>query len=134
MLFFHLFGKEWTKMNLINETVFHTQFGSGVVTEQTMTRITIKFGEEYGIKKFSYPHAFGAFLELADPAKKHNMQDELRELYQREEQERRQRAEVEERRLEAERQIMLEQKRASSKKKSSTRKAKMPVSIEKGKD
>lgn len=121
-------------MNLINETVFHSQFGSGVVTEQSMTRITVKFGEEYGIKKFSYPHAFEAFLELADSVKKHNVQDELREIYLHEELERRHRAEEEERRQEADRLLLLEQKRAAAKVRSSTRKTKPPVSKVKGKD
>lgn len=121
-------------MNMVNETVFHRQFGSGTITDQTMTRITVEFCEEHGIKKFSYPYAFENYLELSNPVMKQNVQDDLRKIHQREESDRQQHAEEEVRRLETGRQLLLEQKRTAAKVKSSAKKSKASVPKEKGKD
>ena len=120
-------------MNMINETVFHRQFGSGTITDQTMTRITVEFCKEHGIKKFAYPYAFETYLELSNPVMKQNVQKDLREIHQREASERQQHAEEEVRRMETERKLLLEQKRTAAKKKSSSRKS-MTTAKEKGRD
>jgi hypothetical protein len=51
-------------MNLLGECVFHKSFGIGVVSEQKEKIILVKFEKENELKKFSYPNAFGVFLEL----------------------------------------------------------------------
>lgn len=103
-------------MNVINELVYHRQFGSGTITGQTMTTVTVEFCEEYGIKKFLCPSAFESFLALCDPDVRQKMDNVLKENHEREALARQQRAEEEERNREEERRILLEQKRTAAKK------------------
>lgn len=51
-------------MELCGETVKHISFGSGKIIEFTNNYITVLFDESKAEKKFIYPNAFGAFLEL----------------------------------------------------------------------
>ena len=64
-------------MNIINEQVKHLKFGTGTVTAQDPSTVTVKFSEKYGSKKFLYPSAFKSFLELLDPSAKERMGIEL---------------------------------------------------------
>lgn len=111
-------------MNIVNEPVYHRQFGTGMITEQTATMVTVEFCEEHGTKKFLYPSAFETFLKLINPIVKQKINDELREIREREELERQRRTDEKERRQKEELRILLEQKRAAAKKRSSSAKAK----------
>jgi hypothetical protein len=51
-------------MELCGEVVRHKVFGSGQITEFSNNYITVLFDEGKAEKKFIYPSAFGAFLEL----------------------------------------------------------------------
>jgi len=54
-------------VDLTNELVTHSVFGTGKVTGQEHTRITIQFAKEIGIKQFIYPDAFEKFLKMSNP-------------------------------------------------------------------
>ena len=110
-------------MNIVNESVRHRQFGSGTITEQTVTVVTVEFCEEHGTKKFLYPSAFETFLELSNSIVKQKMDEELREFREQEELERQRRVAEEERRQMEKRRILLEQKRTAAKKPSSPKKS-----------
>ncbi len=103
-------------MDVTHEQVSHRQFGIGMITDQTMTTVTVEFYENYGFKKFLYPSAFGSFLELCSPVSQEKMDDELRQIREQIEAERRQREEENEKRREEERRALLEQKRSAVKK------------------
>jgi hypothetical protein len=117
------------KMNITNKQVSHHQYGVGIVTDQTMTAVTVEFREKYGIKKFMYPSAFESFLELCDPASKKTMDGELLLIREQAEAERKQRDEENKKRFEAEKLVQLEQKRAATKKRSPIKK--MPSKLKK---
>jgi hypothetical protein len=51
-------------MNLINRQVQHKEFGNGKIIEHTASCVNILFS--IGVKKFLFPEAFGAYLELTD--------------------------------------------------------------------
>lgn len=106
-------------MNVIHEQVCHRQFGVGTVIGQTMTTLTVKFCETYGLKKFLYPAAFESFLKMCDPVAKARMDEELRLNREKAEAGRQKRLEEEEKRREEERRVLLEQKRTAAKKRSS---------------
>jgi len=110
-------------MNIINEKVNHHQFGDGIVTDQTIFRITVRFSEEYGEKKFLYPSAFESFLTLNSPELRDAMDDELRAVRERLEAERMQREKEAEQRREEEERALLEQKKAATKKRAPAKKA-----------
>jgi len=71
-----------TGMDITHQQVSHRQFGIGNVTGQTETTVTVKFGKEFGIRKFLYPTAFESFLVLSDSVFKERMESELTELRQ----------------------------------------------------
>jgi hypothetical protein len=54
-------------LDLTNELVRHYVFGQGKVTHQEITRITIQFAREIGVKQFIYPDAFEKFLIMCNP-------------------------------------------------------------------
>lgn len=110
-------------MNVTNKKVHHRQFGDGVVTGQTISTVTVRFSEEYGEKRFLYPSAFESFLTLCSPALREKMDDELRAIRERVETERRQREEEAEHLRDEERRALLEQKRATTKKRPPAKKA-----------
>ena len=109
-------------MDLINKQVRHRQFGLGKISNQTMTAVTVRFCEKDGTKKFLYPSSFESFLELCDSTAKEEMDDELRLIRKRAEEERRKRAEENEKRREEEQRVLLEQKRVDAKKRSPAKK------------
>lgn len=51
--------------NLIGQSIRHSSFGNGIVTDLTDQRITVCFSQ--GDKNFIYPDAFASFLTLMDP-------------------------------------------------------------------
>lgn len=121
-------------MDLVNEMVFHHQFGSGKITNQTMTRITVEFFKGHEVKKFPYPDVFETFLELNNPVMKQDIQEELRMVHKKQDLERQRREEEMERRREDEHRMMLAEKRATAKTKSSSKKSNKTAAKVKGKD
>lgn len=51
-------------MDLLNQKVTHTKFGTGTIIDQQDKMVTVKFQKEE--KKFVYPEGFGNFLKLVD--------------------------------------------------------------------
>ena len=98
-------------MNLLEEKVEHSQFGSGTVIRQSDTRVEVQFGKAYGIKKFVYPSAFISFLTLSDPAAKENLFSEIQALI---ETDKRRQADIDRQRDEALRSL-LEERSATKK-------------------
>jgi len=107
-------------MNLTNKKVHHRQFGDGIVTGQTISKVTVQFSEEYGEKKFLYPSAFESFLTINSPALREQMDAELLAIRERLEDERRQREEEAEQRREEEKRALLKQKRGAAKRRAPT--------------
>lgn len=66
--------------NVTHEQVRHRQFGVGTVTEQTETTVTVMFNGAFGLRKFQYPLAFDAYLELCRPDAKQAMDTELQQF------------------------------------------------------
>ena len=62
-------------MNIKDQKVMHKAFGTGVVTEQTDSLVTITFN--VGEKKFQYPTAFKQFLVLCDSSLQENIIEEI---------------------------------------------------------
>jgi hypothetical protein len=100
-------------MTLIHEQIRHQKFGTGVVTEQTQTFVAVQFAEQYGTKRFLYPAAFDAHLTLSNAELQESVHNELRQIHEQEETERkRQDKDAESIRLE----LKSERTRANSKK------------------
>lgn len=97
-------------MNVTDMKVFHSQYGDGVITDQTLSTLTVRFSEEYGEKRFLYPSAFESFLTLNNPAMKEKMEAELNAIREHFEAGRRQREEEAELRRNEERRTLLETK------------------------
>jgi hypothetical protein len=70
-------------MNLINESVQHTKFGSGAIVDIEQGRVVVKFTEQQDKKSFIFPDAFEGFLKL-DNAQ--IQKDVLKQLRQKKEQ------------------------------------------------
>lgn len=98
-------------MNVMHEQVNHLKFGTGTITAQDSSTVTVKFSKEYGSKKFLYPSAFKLFLDLCDPSIKERMSNELQLIQTLAETERNKRLAEEEKQH-----TLLEQKAASKKK------------------
>ena len=102
-------------MDIIDELVWHTQFGTGTVVNQTPLTITVRFGEEQGEKKFLYPSAFESFLTFSNTNLQASMKSEICEIHDREEAVRRDREEETKNRIDVERKELLVKKRAAAK-------------------
>jgi hypothetical protein len=109
-------------MNVTHEQVNHHQFGIGIITDQTMTTVTVEFCQQHGVKKFLYPSAFELFLELCNPVSQEKVNGELRQIREEIEAERRRCEEENKKIREEERLAILEQKRAAAKKRSPAKK------------
>jgi len=107
-------------MNLVHEQVRHRQFGIGSITEQAEKIITVKFSDEYGIKRFQYPLAFDQYLILCNAGLQSIIHAEARLLAEQIESERK-RKEEEYRRKEEER-IKNNRSRQTTPKKKRSRK------------
>lgn len=55
-------------MDLTNELVEHSGYGTGIIISQDNLRITIQFSEEIEEKRFIYPDAFEKCLNMCNPA------------------------------------------------------------------
>ncbi len=64
-------------MNVLNLTVKHAIFGTGRITQQDETVLTVTFPKPYGEKKFVYPNAFSKYLTLCDASLRPEMKQEL---------------------------------------------------------
>jgi len=98
-------------MNVMHEQINHLKFGTGMITAQDSSTVTVKFSKEYGSKKFFYPSAFKSYLALCDPSIKERMSNELQLIQTLAETERNKRLAEEEKQH-----TLLEQKAASKKK------------------
>lgn len=98
-------------MNIVHEQVNHLKFGTGTITAQDSSTVTVKFSKEYGSKKFLYPSAFKFFLNLCNPSINERMSNELKLIQTLAEIEWNNRLAEEENKR-----ILLEQKAASKKK------------------
>jgi primase-polymerase (primpol)-like protein len=65
-------------MNILNETVKHTIFGSGVITEVSDHKISVQFEESVGTKMFLYPEVFDKFLIAENPEVEKDVLEVLR--------------------------------------------------------
>jgi hypothetical protein len=108
-------------LNLINEKVLHRQFGTGVITGQTETAVSVDFSK-CGAKKFLYPSAFESFLELCNPVARECVAVELRQIRTQLDAKRKQDAEAEEAHNAEVRRLALEQKRTAAKRTAATKK------------
>jgi hypothetical protein len=88
-------GKKGNVMNLITEQVQHSRFGLGTILEQTASTIEVRFDGAFGVKKFNYPSAFESFLVLCRPVLKESMDQELTQIREQNETERRRQIEAE---------------------------------------
>ena len=68
-------------MNLLQQQVRHRQFGTGRVTGQQQSVITVQFDPPYGEKNFLCPAAFEQFLSLTDAQQQQLLQAELDQLH-----------------------------------------------------
>ena len=98
-------------MNIVHEQVSHLKFGTGTITAQDSSTVTVKFSKEYGSKKFLYPSAFKLFLNLCNPSMNEQMGNELQLIQTLAETERNNRLAEEEKKR-----TLLEQKAVSQKK------------------
>jgi len=98
-------------MNIVHEQVSHLKFGTGTITAQDSSTVTVRFSKEYGSKKFLYPSAFKLFLNLCNPSMNEQMGNELQLIQTLAEAARNNRLAEEEKQR-----TLLEQKAASKKK------------------
>lgn len=113
-------------MNIVHEQVNHLKFGTGTITAQDSSTVTVKFSKEYGSKKFLYPSAFKSYLDLCDPSIKERMSNELQLIQTLAETERNKRLAEEEKQH-----TLLEQKAASTKKAPAKKRLLKKSSVEK---
>lgn len=64
-------------MNVLNITVTHNKFGTGEITQQEDSILTVVFPKPYGKKKFLYPNAFVKHLSFCDEKLQSEMEQEL---------------------------------------------------------
>jgi hypothetical protein len=67
---------EADQMIIVNESVEHVIFGSGVITEVNDNKIWVKFQDAIGIKVFLYPDEFEKFLKALNPSVEDNVLEE----------------------------------------------------------
>lgn len=67
-------------MNLLNEKVEHSKFGTGVIKSNENGVIRIAFDMAIGEKAFIYPDAFSSFLKLNNPQLNEQVQYELSQI------------------------------------------------------
>ena len=67
-------------MDIKDQKVTHKTFGTGIVTMQTDSLVTISF--DAGEKKFQYPTAFNRFLTLCDPSAQESVVGEIKSAEQ----------------------------------------------------
>lgn len=72
-------------MNIVNENVNHSVFGTGTITELKDNKISVQFQESFGTKVFLYPDAFESFLKVSNPIVEQEILHELKIKQQREE-------------------------------------------------
>lgn len=110
-------------MELKGQQVRHHQFGTGNITEQSQSAVTVMFGGEAGEKRFIYPVAFEQYLELCNPSTRDRMALELKVRHDAAASDRRRSLETAGKLREEERKVALDKKKAESKKKAALRKA-----------
>ncbi|MDR7856525.1 hypothetical protein [Tissierella sp.] len=81
-------------MNLLNESVEHIKFGSGIVKEMQDNKVLVDFQGDIGTKSFQYPEAFDKFLKTENLVLADYIQGELKAKIQRLELEREERQRI----------------------------------------
>ena len=102
-------------MKLVHEQVHHIKFGVGTVIKQTDTIVEVKFSKEFGNKKFVYPEAFDTFLKICNPVSQEKMNDELRQIREEIESQRRMRKEADQKVIDDAHRELQAKKRAATK-------------------
>lgn len=115
-------------MNVVNEQVHHSKFGAGTVVNQTENVVEVEFCEEYGLKKFVYPSAFDGHLTLCNDLLQGQVDDELKDVREQADAEKRHHEEEVQKRLEEERIAAAEQKK-TTRKRASTKSTTKKVSV-----
>lgn len=64
-------------MNVLDKIVEHAIFGTGKITQQEESTLTVIFPEPYGKKKFLYPNVFAKHLTFCDAALLPKIEEEL---------------------------------------------------------
>jgi hypothetical protein len=64
-------------MNILNAQVLHNKYGVGFVIDQNETIITVRFGGDYGTKKFLYPSIFENYLSLCSQTLQSEQMEEI---------------------------------------------------------
>jgi hypothetical protein len=96
-------------MNLITEQVQHSRFGLGTIQSQTASTIEVRFDDTFGTKKFIYPSAFESFLVLCRSLPRESMEQELTQIREQNETERRRKIEADRLHEEAVRALLAQQ-------------------------
>ncbi|MDF2523716.1 MAG: hypothetical protein K0R31_1357 [Clostridiales bacterium] len=65
-------------MNILNESVKHIMFGSGVITEVKDHKILVQFQDEIGTKLFLFPEVFEKFMKALNPTVENDVLEQLR--------------------------------------------------------
>jgi hypothetical protein len=64
-------------MNILNESVNHIMFGSGVITEVKDHKIWVQFQDEIGTKLFLFPEVFEKFMKVLNPTVESDVLEQL---------------------------------------------------------
>jgi len=107
-------------MKIMNKKVKHIVFGEGKVISQETERISVQFSEQYGVKKFIYPDAFGKYLKLNDADLETAVDNELLSKLVRIKAEKEKKEQIYEEKKDSEK-LKLEAEKKSATKKSATK-------------
>lgn len=102
-------------MKLVHEQVHHIKFGVGTVIKQTEDMVEVKFSKEFGNKKFVYPVAFETFLKVCNPISQEKMNDELRQIKEEIDSQRKMRKDAEQKVIDDTKHELQAKKRAATK-------------------
>ena len=102
-------------MKLVHEQVHHTKYGVGTVIGQTDDVVEVKFSKEFGNKKFVYPVAFETFLKVCNPVSQEKMNEELRQIREEIDSQRKMRKDAEQKIIDDTRRELQAKKRAATK-------------------
>ncbi|MBP8639505.1 MAG: hypothetical protein KBI01_01205 [Oscillospiraceae bacterium] len=102
-------------MKLVHEQVHHVKYGIGTVIAQTEDIVEVKFSKEFGNKKFVYPVAFETFLKVCNQASQEKMNEELRQIRDEIDSQRKMRREAEQKVIDDTHREIQAKKRAATK-------------------
>ena len=117
-------------MNVFKMQVCHRQYGLGTVIDQSETMIEVQFNNDFGKKKFLYPSAFESFLSLDNTVHQGEMNEELKLIRDKKEAALRKNEDEAKKRLEKDRKSLLDQKRATAKRRTATKSDEFKLSVD----